>query len=43
LTDPDNPTTGNIGPVVPLGNAPTDTDTEADKGQDARLMGPAGN
>jgi hypothetical protein len=43
LTDPDNPTTGNIDPVVPLGNAPTDTDTEADKGQDARLMGPAGN
>jgi hypothetical protein len=41
LTDPDDPTSGNIDPVVPLGNAPTDTET--DKGQDARLMGPAGN
>jgi hypothetical protein len=45
LTDPDDPTTGNIDPVVPVGNAPTDTDTDTDtdKGQDARLMGPAGN
>jgi hypothetical protein len=42
LTDPDDPTTGNVDPVVPLGNAPTDTQTD-DSGQDARLMGPAGN
>lgn len=41
LTDPDDPTTGNIDPVVPVGNAPTDTDK--DLGEDARLMGPAGN
>jgi hypothetical protein len=40
LTDPDDPTTGNIDPVVPLGNAPTDTET--DKGKDARLTGHAG-
>ena len=42
LTDPDDSATGNIDPVVPLGNAPTDTETDAE-GQDARLMGPAGN
>jgi hypothetical protein len=42
LTDPDDPTTGNIDPVVPVGNAPTDK-TEPAEGQDARLMGPAGN
>jgi hypothetical protein len=41
LTDPDDPTTGNIDPVVPVGNAPTDP--EPAQGQDARLMGPAGN
>jgi hypothetical protein len=43
LTDPDDPTTGNIDPVVPVGNAPTGTDAEPAEGQDARLMGPAGN
>lgn len=42
LTDPHDPTTGNVDPVVPVGNAPTSTGTEAE-GQDARLMGPAGN
>jgi hypothetical protein len=41
LTDPDDPTTGNVDPVVPLGDAPA-TNTGADVGQDARLMGPAG-
>jgi hypothetical protein len=44
LTDPDDPTTGNVDPVAPPGNAPTDTDTDTDtEGEDARLMGPAGN
>ncbi len=42
LTDPDDPTTGNIDAAVPLGNAPTDTDTDIE-GEDARLMGPSGN
>jgi hypothetical protein len=43
LTDPDDPTTGNIDPVVPLGNAPAGTDAEPAEGEDARLMGPSGN
>ena len=42
LTDPDDPTTGNVDPVVPVGNAPSGTESGAE-GQDARLMGPAGN
>jgi hypothetical protein len=42
LTDPDDPSTGNIDPVAPPGNAPTDTDTDIE-GEDARLRGPAGN
>jgi hypothetical protein len=41
LTDPDDPTTGNVDPVVPLGNAPTNSGK--DFGEDARLIGPAGN
>lgn len=28
LTDPDDPTTGNVDPVVPVGDAPTDTETD---------------
>jgi hypothetical protein len=43
LTDPDDPTTGNIDPAAPLGNAPTGTDAEPAQGEDGRLMGPAGN
>ena len=42
LIDPHNPTSGNIDPVVPVGNAPTEN-TELAEDQDARLMGPAGN
>jgi len=42
LTDPDDPAAGNIDPVVPVGNAPTEK-SEPAEGQDARLMGPAGN
>ena len=41
LTDPDDPGTGNIDPVVPVGNAPSDTSDA--QGEDARLNGPAGN
>jgi hypothetical protein len=45
LTDPDDDTTGNIYPIVPLGNAADDA--EGNKAttppQDARLRGPAGN
>jgi hypothetical protein len=44
LTDPDDDTTGNIDPVVPLGNAEESDGNEATTPpQDARLMGPAGN
>ena len=47
LTDPDDDTTGNIEPVVPLGNAETENESNPDRAtrpsQDARLMGPAGN
>jgi hypothetical protein len=47
LTDPDDDTTGNIEPVVPLGNAETENESNGDgatkPSQDARLMGPAGN
>jgi hypothetical protein len=47
LTDPDDDTTGNIEPVVPLGNAETENESNDDRAtkpsQDARLMGPAGN
>jgi hypothetical protein len=41
LTDPVDSTTGNVDPVVPLGNAATNPGTDAE-GQDARLTGPAG-
>ena len=44
LTDPDDDTTGNIDPVVPLGNADESEGNETSTpNQDARLMGPAGN
>jgi hypothetical protein len=44
LTNPDDDTTGNIDPVVPLGNAEESDGNEATTPpQDARLMGPAGN
>jgi hypothetical protein len=54
LTDPDDETTGNVDPVVPLGNADADhggreardesEGNEATKpAEDARLMGSAGN
>jgi hypothetical protein len=53
LTDPDDETTGNVDPAVPIGNADTDNGgreasesegNEATKpAEDARLMGPAGN
>jgi hypothetical protein len=47
LTDPDDDSTGNIDPVVPLGNEETGDRTEGNQAespaQDARLMGPAGN
>lgn len=54
LTDPDDDTTGNVDPVVPLGNAEADNGgreaTDESEGnqatkpaEDARLMGPAGN
>jgi hypothetical protein len=47
LTDPDDDSTGNIDPVVPLGNAQTGDRTEGNQAesppQDARLMGPAGS
>ena len=39
LTDPDDPTTGNVDPVAAPGSAPTDTDIDIE-GEDARLMGP---
>jgi hypothetical protein len=46
LTDPDD-STGNIDPVVPLGNEETGDRTQGNEAksppQDARLMGPAGN
>jgi hypothetical protein len=40
LTDPDDPSSGNIDPMVPLGNAPSDTET--DKSKDTRLTRQAG-
>jgi hypothetical protein len=44
LTDPDDDTTGNIDPVVPLGNADEPEGNAATTPtQDARLIGPAGN
>ena len=53
LTDPNDETTGNVDPAVPIGNADTDNGgreasesegNEATKpAEDARLMGPAGN
>jgi hypothetical protein len=44
LTDPDDRTTGNVDPVVPVGNAPTDAGSnQENEGEDARLKGPAGN
>ena len=44
LTDPDDDSTGNIDPVVPLGNAAESEGNEATTPpQDARLVGPAGN
>jgi hypothetical protein len=44
LTDPDDDTTGNIDPVVPLGNADeSEGNAATTPPQDARLMGPAGN
>jgi hypothetical protein len=53
LTDPDDETTGNVDPAVPIGNADADSgDREASESEgneatkpaeDARLMGPAGN
>lgn len=43
-TDPDDDTTGNVDPVVPLCNADEKEGNEpTTPPQDARLMGPAGN
>jgi hypothetical protein len=45
--DPDDDGTGNIDPVVPMGSAATEGQTEGNEAettpQDARLIGPAGN